>query len=127
MAKNLIVTYHRFQFRIVFVSFVLAAILKFWSGSFLFELTFWVNKSIKLQVILLLEIIMDIDMTKDKDVTRRQRFGLIFGVNLTKTNSKFDDRYEEIYKSISNLHWNYFSTVEIQGKKWKWSDVSNCE
>ncbi len=73
---------------------------------------------------------MDLE-TEAEMSSRRQRFGLVFGISLTSSSStnqkqKFDDqRFEQLVSGLCEQPCTFFSTVETVGKKWKWTELTN--
>ncbi len=68
-------------------------------------------------------------MSDSENVYRRQRVGLIFGVNfgqkkLSSEKCEEEDQIE-IVKVLSKQSWNFFA--DFDGKKWKWNEVTNCK
>ena len=76
-------------------------------------------------------------MSESEIVCRRQRVGLIFGVNfcqkkISLESSKDEKESEngktetdEILKIVSKQSFNLLSSFD--GKKWKWNEVTNCK
>ena len=71
---------------------------------------------------------MDLETEADTP-SRRQRFGLVFGISFTTATNrkqKLDDdrKFEQLYSGVCEQPCNFFSTVETIGKKWKWTELS---
>jgi mitochondrial fission protein ELM1 len=66
-------------------------------------------------------------MSDSENVYRRQRVGLIFGVNFGQKKFSSEKCEEEdqikIVKVLSKQSWNFFA--DFDGKKWKWNEVTS--
>lgn len=68
-------------------------------------------------------------MSDSENVYRRQRVGLLFGVNFCQKKFSSEKCEEEdqikIVKVLSKQSWNFFA--DFDGKKWKWNEVTSCK